>query len=114
MIKINDQYKTIDQYKNEITQYKLIIIHINIRSLQKNLDTFKTLINNIKKEPHVICLTETCLNDLNNTNLELLNYTMAYKNRTNNTKKRGDGVCIYIHKSIEYKIINDLTFNITT
>ena len=112
MIKINDQYKTIDQYKNEITQDKLIIIHINIRSLQKKFDTFKTLINNIKKEPHVICLTETWLNDLNNTNLELLNYTMEYKNRTNNTKKSGGGVCIYIHKSIEYKISNDLTFNI--
>ena len=53
MIKINNQYKTIDQYKNEITQDKLIIISINIRSLQKNfLHTFKTLINNIKKEPH--------------------------------------------------------------
>ena len=49
MIKINYQYKTIDQYKNEITQDKLIIIHINIRSLQTNFDTFKTLINNIKK-----------------------------------------------------------------
>ena len=38
---------------------------------------------------------------------------MEYKNRTTNTKKRGGGVCIYIYKSIEYKIINDLTFNIT-
>ena len=26
MIKINNQYKTIDQYKNEITQDKLIIM----------------------------------------------------------------------------------------
>ena len=41
MIKINNQYKTIDQYKNEITQYKLIIIHINLRSLQVCSSFFK-------------------------------------------------------------------------
>ena len=72
MIKIHNQYKTIDRYKNEITQDKLIIIHINIRGLLWNIKTGQ--------------ITH---------------------------KKRGGGVCIYIHKSIEYKLINDLTFNIT-
>ena len=84
------------------------ILHLNIRSINKNFDNFKLFLSSLNY--CIICFSETWFNDrnVNNSNYKLPNYSSIHKIRTHS---RGGGVSIYIHKDFEFKIRNDLSIN---
>ena len=47
----------------------LTMVTFNIRSIKKNFDKFEQLLCRLKCKIHIICLTETWLNDLDNINI---------------------------------------------
>jgi hypothetical protein len=103
-----DYYLTNEQkrchHKRQTKNY-FSLLHLNIRSVSKNFDSFKHLLNSQGKPIKVIGLTETWLNDTNNDNFNIEKYDFISSNRSN---KKGGGVGIYIIKETECKIRKDL------
>ena len=72
----------------------------------------KIFLDQIKHQFLFICLTETwCKNESldKNLNFTLPNYNIVHQKRS--SKRKGGGVCIFIHDSINFKIRNDLSWN---
>ncbi|XP_065664693.1 uncharacterized protein LOC136086327 [Hydra vulgaris] len=80
------------------------MLHINIRSIQKNFESLKQFFHKIDIRFQVTCLSETWCNDVsieNNFNCQLPNYKVIHQVRALN--KEGGGLCIYIKNSILFK-----------
>ena len=90
------------------TKYKnfLKISHLNIRSVINKVDELKHFIysNNVD----IMSLNETFLT--NNKNLFIEDYNVIRHDRAN---RRGGGVCLIVHKSIEYNRINPIEYQNT-
>ena len=86
------------------------VLHLNVRSLNKNFESLKGILTTIKFEFKVICLTETwCPNDPRNETLfNLENYTSINQVRKHG---RGEGICVFIHNSLTFKLRSDLGTN---
>ena len=57
---IDMKYYSPDVNMFEITETdKFSILHLNIRSMQKNFENFKDFLLNLNSNFHIICLTET-------------------------------------------------------
>ena len=71
------------------------VLHLNIRSINKNSENFKMFLLNLNFNFSIICFSETWLNDSNvdNSNYELPNYVSVHQIR--NHYKRG-GVSVYM------------------
>ena len=84
------------------------LLHINIRSLKKNIDSLKLLLSEIKFEFKTICLTETWCNEEDageDSLFHLPQYTCIHQVRSD---RRGGSVCIYVHNSLTFKKRDDL------
>ena len=83
------------------------MLHLNVRSLSENFESHKELLTTIKFEFKVICLTETCCTDdpRNETLFNLESYTSIHQVRKHG---RWGGICIFIHKSLTFKLKSDL------
>ena len=86
------------------------MLHLNVRSLNKNFESPKELLTTSKFKFKVICLTETwCTDDPRNETLfNLENYTSINQVRKNG---RGGGICVVIHNSLTFKLRSDLGTN---
>ena len=86
------------------------VLHLNMRSLNENFESFKELLTTIKFEFNVICFTETwCTDDPRNETLfNLENYTSINQVRKHG---RGGGICVFIHNSLTFKLRSDLGTN---
>ena len=86
------------------------MLHLNVRSLKKNFESLKGILTTIKFEFKVICLTETwCPDDPRNETLfNLENYTSINQVRKHG---RGDGICVFSHNSLTFKLRSDLGTN---
>ncbi|XP_065645407.1 uncharacterized protein LOC136075893 [Hydra vulgaris] len=87
----------------------LSILHLNIRSIQKNFDKFKEFLFSVKIKFQIICLTKTwCRNKEieNNSNFQLNNYKDIHQIR--GSEKIGGGVCIFIHNSLDFKLRKEM------
>jgi Endonuclease-reverse transcriptase len=83
-------------YRNSFT-----ILHINCRSLNKNLSKLEQFLNYINLKPLVIALSETWIKQSAPVNyFSINNYNFISKPRSKN--KRGGGVALYIHNSLEF------------
>ena len=81
---IINEYITINNcnkihYKTD--EYNLTIIHINIRSLKHNFENVIEFLSTLTIKPHIVCLSETWLNNINNYNLNMSNYKHVINNR---------------------------------
>ncbi|XP_065664405.1 uncharacterized protein LOC136086066 [Hydra vulgaris] len=86
------------------------ILHVNIRSLQKNFDSLKQFLYKVNMNFQIICLSETWCDDKNienNYNFHLPNYKVIHQIRTSG--KVGGGLCIFIKNSLLYKVKSDLS-----
>ena len=86
-------------------------LHQNIRSIKKNFENFKLLLNSINFTFSVICLSETWWDDLatiQKSVFEPTNYDSAHQARDH---RKGGGVSIYIHKSLDFTVKSDLSIN---
>ena len=83
------------------------ILHLNIRSLNANIDTFREFLGSLNGNFRVIVLVESRCDETANENslLMLDNYYPVHQTRNN---KKGGSICIYIHKKLEFKLRNDI------
>ena len=87
------------------------VLHLNIRSLNKNFECLKNLLVEINFCFKVIYITESwCSYDLNTNNrYQLSNYVSIHQVKKNG--KTGGGITIFIHKELIYNIRHDLGVN---
>lgn len=100
-------------YANDIKRFgNLSILHVNIRSLNKNMDNLKEMLaqlvkNNIIVDILLIC--ETWLNSDNSAFVDIDGYNCYLQNRD---LGKGGGVAIYIQKHLESTVNDDIDFNL--
>ena len=87
------------------------VLHLNIRSLNKNFESLKNVLVEINFCFKVICITESWCSDDTHTNnrYQLTNYVSIHQSRKNG--KTGGGITIFIHKELIYNIRHDLSVN---
>ena len=79
-------------------------MHLNARSLMKNLDQLNLMLGSFKKSFSVIGISETWLTDCT---VELVNIS-GYNFISNHRKsKTGGGVGFYLHNDFQYKLLNE-------
>ena len=100
------QYNTIDTFNHGFyNTTQLLILHINVRSLQKNFDAFEGLVKSMKTKPHIILISETWLNPALSKSYTLDNYRLEVSCQPD---FRGKGVAAYIDASLPYSRRRDL------
>lgn len=77
----------------------LFILHLNIRSLNKNFDELKLFINSLKTSPDVIICSETHKITLPAL-YQIENYSLFYVDSEIN---KWDGTCVYVASGIKHK-----------
>jgi Skp family chaperone for outer membrane proteins len=93
-----------DLYKDK----QLSMYHCNIRSANKNANDLSIHMRTLNHEFDIIALTETWLNQ-NNTEINgFPHYNHEYNFRKS---KKGGGVSILLKDSIQYKVLNDVSFS---
>jgi len=108
IMSISNQYFDIDEISgqiNTLNNYKLKVLHLNIRSLPDKFDKLKMFLVNCKINLDVLLLCETFLNERNQDLYQLPGYQFICKSRKNRT---GGGVGIYLKNHINFKIRDDL------
>ena len=89
------------------------IFHLNIRSLNKNLQNLKTFLAELGCGCQIICLTEFwCSTDGGNNSIyELPGYTSVHQVRNNGHGKVGVGgeICIFLHDSSVFELRPDIS-----
>ena len=98
---IDEQFHS--QFKNHMSDC-LSFFHINIRSINKNFENFKLFLSSLGFTFSLTCFSATRLDEITLSNkslYELPNYRSIHLVRK---QKRGGGVSLYIHQSIEFKI----------
>ena len=83
------------------------MLHLNIRSLQANLDGLTNLLSNLNMDFSVIAVTETWICDTTNL-FDIENFKFVHKRRTCNP---GGGVSLYLIKQSRFKTRADLNLN---
>jgi len=84
---------------------KLALLHHNIRSVPKNIDQLLMYISNVGVPFNIIALSETWLNESNKDLYGIPNYVSLHKCRHD---KRGGGVSLFIHNTVDFKNRPDL------
>ena len=106
---ISSKYYTQKQFKlfsSENMNHGFSLLHFNIRSLNKNFDNFRLLLDDIGPPPFsVIGLTETWITH-NPTLFSIPGYNLEVNNRTH---KPGGGVACYILDKYKYSVISELS-----
>ena len=76
------------------------LLHLNVRSIAKNLDHLRNYLKLLTHEFAIIGFTETWFNDVTVSRYKLENYNQVSNYRRT---KKGGGVTLSIHKSITFK-----------
>ena len=77
------------------------VLHVNIRSINKNFETFKNFYSKLNCTFSVICFSETWATDnsiCNDSNFQIENYTVLHQVRES---RRGGGLSIFVHKKFK-------------
>ena len=91
----------------DLTTEPLSMIHLNIRSIAKNLNKFESYMNNVNHEFPIIAFSETWLQDHNQDNYNISGYNSEHNLRLS---RAGGGVSLYIKDTIEYTVRDDLWY----
>ena len=90
---------------------KLNVLHVNIRSIKRNFEKIKALLEECELVCNIICVPETWRSNTelqNNSNLSLTGFDSVPYKRSKKSK-RGGGVLIIIRKNLFNKIQKDLS-----
>lgn len=94
--------------KSEYTIEDLTVLHVNTRSLTKNINRLEEVICLMMYQPDLIAITETKLNKNSNINLvQLPGYHFFHIN----SLTQAGGVALYIKCSINFNVRKDLIFH---
>ena len=83
--------------------FKVLVIHLNLRSLKKNLDKLEALILGLSSHPSVLCLSETWLSENDDPKCFLLQGYSQYLTKCR--PSRGEDVMIQVRN--ELRIIKE-------
>ena len=86
---------------------ELFLLHINIRSLQKNFDDLVNLISQFTVLPDIICITETRLKNNPLINISIPGYDFVKAN----TSSLAGGVGMYVSSKLNFEVIAENTLN---
>ena len=107
----NTVYTTLNDIKSKMgaigvgNRRYLSLIHVNIRSLVKNIGDLHQIICNLPAPPDIIAISETKLNIKSDLNLiALKNYNFIHKD----SLSCAGGVGLYINKKFNFNIRSDL------
>ena len=75
------------------------LIHMNIRSVRLHFSEFLSYLSTLNIDFSIIALSETAINS-NDINYVIPNYNVEMNYRK---KKKGGGVSLYIHNTLQYK-----------
>ena len=87
------------------------VLHVNIRSINKNFERFKSFYSKLNCTFSVICFSETCATDnsiCNGSNFQIENYTILHQVRESG---KGGELTIFVHKEVYFKPRTDLSIN---
>ena len=94
---------------NNALRYRLgdvLIVHFNIRSLQKNIDKMSQYLSELEKQPEIIALTETKLKEnYISGNIELPGYKFIHVN----SSTLAGGVGFYIKEKIKFSVLEEFS-----
>ena len=90
---------------NNTTDFSLL--HLNIRSISKKLDSFSIFLGSLSAKFSVIGITETWLDDSSHTS-NISGYNFIHHHRVN---RAGGGVGIYLRDHLEFKHRVDLALS---
>ena len=81
----------------------ILVLHINIRSLQEHVDELHELIVNAKTHPDLIAITETRIKNKPLINIDIPGYSFSYVTSSSNA----GGVEIYVSDNLNINIIEN-------
>ena len=96
----NCSYSTTGDFSPK--QSFLSVMHVNCRSLNKNVSSLSELLLTLKYRPSVIAMSETWLKEGDDQNLCLPSYCLVSSPRT---QKRGGGVGFYVDANLNFSVI---------
>lgn len=106
-IPTNDLNKAYLPAKNKLAK-DLTLLHLNIRSLIKNMDGLHQLLCKLPIEPEIIFLTETRLNSKSNLGfVQLDKYSFVKKNSFSSA----GGVGMYVKNSLDFNLREDISLH---
>ena len=106
--RVKSRYFTQNQFitsSQSIGKNDLSLLHLNIRSANKNFEQLSLFLDNIKADCFVIGLTETWFSDEPHSMYSLSKHNLIFNNRIN---RRGGGVAMYVPTNLHYIVRNDL------
>jgi len=99
----NSEYCTLESLKVK-SKNKFSLLHVNIRSLTKNLEKLEELLAGIRTLPDIIAITETRLKNAMNFGFRLQGYSIEYHDSSTNA----GGVALFVKDSLSYRVENKL------
>ena len=108
---LNSEYYSVEEiskFSEKLEKDTFSIFHLNIRSLNKNIDKLKDLLSFLKGKFSIIVLTETWADETakNNSIFRIPNYVAIHQIRN---CRRGGGISFFIRKGINFKVRNVLS-----
>ena len=105
--KFNQMINTKSTTPTNLNSNCLSLLHLNIRSLTRNIDNLDLFLSNITKKFTVIGISETWLQTSDH-NCDIMGYNFVHSHRKNKT---GGGVGLYLDSALEFITRSDLSFN---
>ena len=94
------------EIRSEVHKTGFKTMALNIFSLMPHLDELRIFVS--EQRPHIICITETKTDStIDNSHIEIDDYVVVRNDRN----RHGGGVTMYIHKTVNYKLREDLAFS---
>ena len=110
----DSSYFTTEETKSKLSSNddkSFSILHLNIRSLQKNFEKLVNFLATLSFDFKVICISETwCSSENNNSDLfKLPNYNSIHQTRS--SRKTGGGLAVFVHDTLTYSLKKELCIN---
>ena len=94
------------EIRREVHKTGFKTMALNIFSLMPHLDELRIFVS--EQRPHIICITETKIDStIDNSHIEIDDYVVVRNDRN----RHGGGVVMYIHKTVNHKLREDLAFS---
>ena len=111
---LDTKYFTVNETKtfvSNIDSESFTVLHLNIRSMKKNFESFQEFFKDLKFNFSAICLSETWCESVDatkNSNYKLNGYRSFHQIRN---ERKGGRLCIFLRESYTYKLRSDLNIN---
>ena len=93
---------------SNFSQSNILILHVNIRSIRKNINSLVVLLNNMTHKPEIIICTEARLDD----NISFIKLPGYFHVLNKSTINICDGVVIYIKETLQFQTVNEKKENL--